>query len=83
VIFSPGDYFAAALGPFKDGKLRVGTALTFHMGVDPVPTVKICDPQGDDATTLAGVIKQIGTGQVRTDKLSGLNDYGSYTPSGS
>jgi basic membrane protein A len=83
VIFSPGDYFAAALAPFKDGKLRVGTALTFHMGVDPVPTVKICEPQGSEAQTLDQVIKDIGTGKVRTDQLTGLNDYGSYTPSGS
>jgi basic membrane protein A len=83
VIFSPGDYFAAALAPFKNGTLRVGTALTFHMGVDPVPTVKICQPQGSDAQTLANVIHQIGTGQVRPDQLTGLNDYGSYTPSGS
>jgi len=83
VIFSPGDYFAAALQPFKDGKLRVGTALTFHMGVDPVPTVKICQPQGNDAATLADVIHKIGTGAIRPDQLTGLNDYGSYTPSGS
>jgi hypothetical protein len=32
VIFDPGAYFNAALIPFKDGKLKVGTALTFHMG---------------------------------------------------
>jgi len=82
VIFSPGDYFAAALAPFKAGKLRVGVALTFHMGVDPVPTVKICQPKGNDAQTLAQVISDIGTGKVRPDQLSGLNDYGSYTPGG-
>jgi basic membrane protein A len=82
VIFSPGDYFAAALAPFKAGKLRVGVALTFHMGVDPVPTVKICQPSGNDAQTLAQVISDIGTGKVRPDKLSGLNDYGSYNPGG-
>jgi basic membrane protein A len=83
VIFSPGDYFAAALAPFKDAKLRVGTALTFHMGVDPVPTVKICEPQGNEAQTLDQVIKDIGAGKIRTDQLTGLNDYGSYTPTGS
>ena len=83
VIFSPGDYFAAALKPFKDGTLRVGTALTFHMGVDPVPTVKICSPTGDQAQALAQVIHQIGTGQIRTDQVTGLNDYNGYVPSGS
>ncbi len=80
VIFSPGDYFAAALAPFKDGKLRVGTSLTFHMGKDPVPTVKFCNPTGDEASVLADTIKKIGDGTIRTDKASGLNDYGSYDP---
>ncbi|HET6916393.1 MAG TPA: BMP family ABC transporter substrate-binding protein [Acidimicrobiales bacterium] len=83
VIFSPGDYFAAALTPFKDGTLRVGTALVFHMGVDPVPTVKICSPTGDQAQVLAQTIHQIGTGQIRTDQITGLNDYNGYVPSGS
>jgi basic membrane protein A len=80
VIFSPGDYFAAALTPFKDGKLRVGTSLTFHMGVDPVPTVKFCQPTGDQAAVLSQTIKDIGTGKIRTDQLTGLNDYGKYVP---
>src|SRR5579862_1893265 len=83
VIFDPGTYFATALVPFKNGTLRVGTALTFHMGVDPAPTVKICNPQGNDAAMLANVIHEIGTGQIRPDKLTGLNDYGSYNPTGS
>jgi len=82
VIFDPGTYFATALGPFKNGTLRVGTALTFHMGVDPAPTVQICNPQGNDAAMLANVIHQIGTGQIRPDQLTGLNDYNGYTPSG-
>jgi basic membrane protein A len=80
VIFDPGSYFATALAPFKDGKLRVGTALTFHMGVDPVPTVKFCQPTGDQAAVLDQTIKDIGTGKIRTDQLTGLNDYGSYVP---
>ena len=36
-IFSPGAYFAAALGDFKAGKLEMGKARVFHVGVDPVP----------------------------------------------
>ena len=80
VIFSPGDYFGAALGPFKSGKLKVGVALTFHMGSDPVPTVKICKPTGDQATVLAQLITDIGTGKVRTDQLTGLDDYHGYVP---
>jgi basic membrane protein A and related proteins len=80
VIFDPGAYFNAALEPFKEGKLRVGTALTFHMGVDPVPTVKFCQPTGDQAAVITQTIKDIGTGKIRTDQLTGLNDYGKYVP---
>jgi len=82
VIFSPGDYFAAALTPFKNGTLRVGTTLTFHMGVDPVPTVKICSPTGNQAQVLSQTIHDIGTGKIRPDQITGLNDYNGYTPSG-
>jgi len=80
VIFDPGTYFGAALGPFKDGTLRVGVSHVFHMGVDAVPTVKICAPHGNDAQTLAQVIADIGSGKIRTDKLTGLDDYGTYNP---
>jgi basic membrane protein A len=83
VIFDPGQYFATALQPFKEGKLRVGVPLTFHMGVDPVPTVKICNPTGDQAAVLNQTIKDIGTGKIRTDQVTGLNDYNGYVPTGS
>jgi basic membrane protein A len=83
VIFDPGQYFAAALLPFKNGNLHVGVPLTFHMGVDTVPTVKMCNPTGDQAAVLAQTIKDIGTGKIRTDQITGLNDYNGYVPSGS
>jgi basic membrane protein A len=81
VIFDPGTYFATALTPFKNGTLRVGTALTFHMGKDPAPTVKICKPTPAQETALNKLIADVGSGAVRTDKLTGLNDYKSYDPS--
>jgi basic membrane protein A and related proteins len=65
VIFSPGDYFAAALGPFKDGTLKVGTARIWHMGKDPVPHTKICNPTGDQQTQVDNVEKQIGSGTIK------------------
>jgi basic membrane protein A len=80
VIFDPGAFFAAALGPFKDGTLRVGTSRTFHMGKDPVPSVKFCQPTGDQQTVIEQTIKDIGTGKIRTDQLTGLDDYGKYVP---
>lgn len=80
VIFSPGDYFAGALKAFGNGTLKVGTALTFHMGVDAAPTVKICTPTGDEATVLAKTISDIGTGAINTGTVTGLDDYNGYVP---
>jgi basic membrane protein A and related proteins len=80
VIFSPGDYFAGAVTRFGAGTLRVGTALTFHMGVDAAPTVKICKPTGTQAAVLADAIKKIGNGQTNTGVVTGLNDYNGYVP---
>ena len=50
------------------------------MGVDAVPTVKICKPTGDQATVLAKTIKDIGTGVINTGRVTGLNDYNGYVP---
>lgn len=69
VIFSPGDYFAAALQDFKAGTLRVGVARVFHVGKDPVPTVKICKPTGDEQQRVDSVIQQIGQGVIKPDDL--------------
>jgi basic membrane protein A len=80
VIFDPGTYFATALRPFKNGTLRVGKALTFHMGIDPAPTVKFCHPTAAQKSTLDQLIKDVGTGKVRTDQLTGLNDYNGFDP---
>jgi basic membrane protein A len=80
VIFDPGSYFAEALKPFKEGTLRVGVALTFHMGKDAVPTVKICNPTGTQQQTIDKLIKDVGDGTVNTGQKTGLNDYGSYDP---
>jgi basic membrane protein A and related proteins len=80
VIFDPGTYFATALRPFKAGNLYVGKALTFHMGKDPAPTVIICNPTPAQKSTLDKLIADVGSGKVRTDQLTGLNDYNGYDP---
>jgi basic membrane protein A len=80
VVFSPGDYFAGALERFGAGTLRVGTATTFHMGVDAVPTVKMCHPTGAQADVLAQTITDIGTGAINTGTATGLDDYNGYVP---
>jgi basic membrane protein A and related proteins len=81
VIFSPGDYFAGAVKAFAQGTLRIGTSLTFHMGVDAAPTVKLCHPTGDQAATLAKTISDIGDGTINTGTVTGLDDYNGYVPS--
>jgi basic membrane protein A len=64
VIFSPGDYFAAILQQFKAGTLKLGVARNWRMGADPVPTVKFCNPTGNQAQQLASLISGIGNGSV-------------------
>ncbi|MER5210554.1 BMP family ABC transporter substrate-binding protein [Streptomyces sp. NPDC002838] len=67
VIFSPGDYFRAALEEFAKDNLKMGTTRVWQLGVDPYPTVKICDGQGDEDQQLAQFMKKIGSKQINTE----------------
>ena len=60
VIFSPGDYFLAALEAFAKDSLKMGTMKVWQMGVDPYPTVKFCTATAAQKAALAGFIKKIG-----------------------
>lgn len=64
VIFDPGDYFLAALQEFKAGKLAMGTTKVWQMGVDPYPTVKLCDGTAAQKKQLAGFIAKIGSKKI-------------------
>ncbi len=64
VLFSPGDYFLAALQSFKAGTLQMGVSKIWTMGKDPFPTVKLCNPVGTQAADLKAFLAKIGTGQV-------------------
>ncbi|WSQ06763.1 BMP family ABC transporter substrate-binding protein [Streptomyces sp. NBC_01231] len=64
VIFSPGDYFRAALEDFAKDNLKMGTPRVWQLGVDPYPTVKICHGQGDEDQQLAQFIKKIGSKEI-------------------
>jgi basic membrane protein A len=69
-IFSPGDYFAAALQDFEKGQVKLGVSRTFRIGKDPVPTVKICSAVKNAATLqpqVDTVIKQIADGTVNPE----------------
>ncbi len=63
-IFSPGAYFAAALGEFKNNSLEMGKTREWRVGKDPVPSVKLCgefaslQPQADE------MMKKIGDGEI-------------------
>ena len=60
VIFSPGDYFLAALEAFAKNQLIMGTTKVWSMGVDPYPTVKLCNGTAAQKAALAEFIKKIG-----------------------
>ncbi|PAZ17257.1 BMP family ABC transporter substrate-binding protein [Streptomyces sp. SA15] len=64
VIFSPGDYFRAALEDFAKDDLKMGTPRVWQLGVDPFPTVKICKGQGDEDQQLAQFMKKIGSKEI-------------------
>ena len=72
-IFSPGDFFAAALEDFEAGKVELGVTRTFRMGVDPVPTVKVCDSvEGaeDIQQVVDDTIQQVADGEIDPEALA-------------
>lgn len=64
VIFSPGDFFLAALQEFSKDNLKMGTTRVWEMGVDPFPTVKLCNGTADQDAMLAKFIKDIGSKKI-------------------
>lgn len=73
-IFSPGDFFAAALTDFEAGKVTLGVTKTFQIGVDDVPTVKICDSvdgAADLQSSVDDVIAKIASGEIDPAAESG------------
>ena len=70
-IFSPGDFFAAALRDFEKGKVRLGVTRTFRIGKDPVPNVIVCGSvQNADQlnSQVQSVIDQIAAGEIKPKK---------------
>ena len=66
-IFSPGEYFAGALNDFKAGTIKLGTTRIFKIGVDPVPTVKVCpsvDGSEEIQKQVDSLIDDIAAGKV-------------------
>jgi basic membrane protein A len=61
VLFSPGDYFTAALQQLADGKLAMGVEKVWQMGVDPFPTVKLCNGSSAANEKLKQFIADIGS----------------------
>lgn len=63
-IYSPGDYFRLLLEEFAKNNLKVGTTRVWKIGVDPFPSVKICDASPEDAAKLETFMKDIGSGKI-------------------
>lgn len=66
-IFSPGDFFAAALEDFEEGVVELGVTREFELGVDPVPSVIICDSVPNSEALQAEVdslIQQVADGEI-------------------
>ena len=74
-IFSPGDYFAAALNDFKAGKIELGVTRIFVLGEDPVPTVKVCENNFEGGAGLQAkvdkMIADIAAGKVDVEEKIG------------
>lgn len=68
-IFDPGVYFAAALEDFAKGTLPMGEARVWVLGVDSVPTVKMCGDLSSLQGQLDTEIAAIGDGSVDVDAL--------------
>ncbi|MCF8541986.1 MAG: BMP family ABC transporter substrate-binding protein, partial [Candidatus Nanopelagicales bacterium] len=68
-IFDPGVYFAAALGDFAKGALPMGEARVWKLGVDPVPTVKVCGDLSTLQPQVDELMASIGDGTLDVDAL--------------
>ncbi|GAA2908012.1 hypothetical protein GCM10010517_74460 [Streptosporangium fragile] len=64
VLFSPGDYFKAALEEFAAAKLQLGTEKVWKLGVDPFPTVKLCNGTPEQNKQLETFIADVGSGKI-------------------
>ncbi|MDO1485113.1 BMP family ABC transporter substrate-binding protein [Rhodococcus rhodochrous] len=69
VIFDPGEYFAAALADFSEGKLQMGELREWHLGVDSVPTVVLCNGTDAQNAELAEFIEKVGAGEIVPDDV--------------
>lgn len=63
-IYSPGDYFRLLLEEFAKDNLKPGTTRVWEIGVDPFPTIKLCDASAEDTAKLDTFMKDIGSGKV-------------------
>lgn len=68
-IFSPGAYFAAALELFAKNQLEMGTARVWKIGVDPVPTIRMCGDFASLQPKVDDYMKKIGAGEVDVEAV--------------
>jgi basic membrane protein A len=68
-IFDPGEYFAAALSDYAAGTLEMGKARVWKLGVDAVPTIKMCGDLASLQPQVAENIAAIGAGTLDVDAI--------------
>lgn len=69
VVYDPGAYFAAALEDFDQGKLQMGEVREWHLGVDAVPTVILCNGTPAQKAELDDFISKVGSGEIVPENL--------------
>ena len=76
-LFSPGELFSGSIQDFADGKLKLGVTREFTVGIDPVPSAKIC-PHVENADQIQAkvdeLMQQIGAGEIDPKAESGVEE---------
>ncbi|MEV7010796.1 BMP family ABC transporter substrate-binding protein [Streptosporangium sp. NPDC051022] len=73
MVFSPGAYFAAALGEFQKGTLTMGKARMWRIGVDDVPTVVMCGEHTRLQPQVDQFMADIAAGKFDIEALAGAS----------
>jgi basic membrane protein A and related proteins len=68
-LFPPGEFFLIAIQAWENGEVKMGESFANKVGVQPFPSVKVCDNGNvDDAAGLQGqaddFMEQIGSGEI-------------------
>jgi basic membrane protein A len=73
VAFDGGDYIRALFPLIVSGEFTEGQTKTFHVGVDPEPGARICDPTPEQTTEMEAAFADVAAGTFSDafDKIKG------------